>query len=95
MIEMNINVPSRPSTLEPRDRQLWVAAMKLESSFLAEMLKSAGLGEMPSDFGGGAGEEQFQSLMLHAQAEQMVKRGGVGLTQSIFESLKERDNGTV
>lgn len=78
-----------------RDPALWAAAQKLEASFLAEMLKSTGLGEMPDAFGGGVGEEQFASFMRQANAEQMVKAGGIGLAQSIFESLKENADGAV
>jgi len=70
------------------DQELRDVAVKLEATFLAEMLKSAGLGSMPSEFGGGAGEEQFSSLMRHEQALQIAKRGGIGLAEAIFRSLK-------
>jgi Rod binding domain-containing protein len=68
-------------------------ALDLEASFLAEMLKHAGLGQQRSAFGGGAGEEQFSSFLVQAQADQLVKSGGIGLAESIFEALKERGNG--
>ena len=70
------------------------AAEKLEASFLAEMLKSAGLGKLPEAFGGGAGEDQFASFLRQAQAEEMVKAGGIGLAESLYHSLKEHENGT-
>lgn len=63
------------------------AARDLEAAFLAEMLKSAGLGETPSAFGGGIGEDQFASFMRQAQAEAMVDAGGIGLAERLFESL--------
>lgn len=95
MTEIALSALSDRGQLTPRDQKLWAAAQKLESSFLAEMLKSAGLGAMSESFGGGPGEEQFQSLLNGAHADLIVASGGIGLAQSIFESLKERDNGTV
>jgi len=76
----------------PQDRALWDAAQKLEANFLAEMLKSTGLGAPRDSFGGGAGEEQFGSFLRYEQAELMVKAGGIGLAESLFEALKgQRD----
>lgn len=77
-----------------QDRALFEAAQKLEASFVAEMLKSAGFGEARDSFGGGAGEDQFASFLLDAQAEKIVESGGFGLTEALFESLKERNNDT-
>ena len=68
------------------------AAEDLEASFLAEMLKSAGLGKPQASFGGGAGEDQFSSFLVHAQAKEIVKSGGIGLAESLFDSLKARAN---
>lgn len=72
------------------DQALRAAAGELEAQFLAEMLKSAGFGEPRESFGGGAGEEQFASFLRQEHADEMVRRGGVGLAESIFEALKER-----
>lgn len=52
---------------------------KLESVFIAEMLKAAGVGKAPESFGGGAGEDQFASFLREAQARNMVRAGGLGL----------------
>lgn len=79
----------------PRDAALWNAAQELEATFLAEMLESAGLGEVSEAFGGGAGEEQFASFLRMEQARAMVGAGGIGLAESLFEALKERENGPV
>lgn len=81
--------------LTERDAQLKEAAKELEATFLAEMLKSAGLGETPSNFGGGAGEEQFGSFLRMEQARAMVNAGGIGLAESLFEALKERADNAV
>lgn len=77
------------------DAELMEVAKELEATFLAEMLKYAGLGEMPDAFGGGAGEEQFASFLRQEQAKQLTQAGGIGLAQNLFEALKERDDGTV
>lgn len=75
---------------QPQDAPLRIAAEKLEASFLAEMLKSAGLGKTREADGGGAGEDQFSSFLVMAQAEEMVSAGGIGLAEALFEALKEQ-----
>ena len=79
-----------PDGAEISDARLREVAEQLEASFLSEMLKAAGLGKPRSDFGGGTGEDQFSSFLRDAQAQEMVKRGGIGLAQNLFEALKER-----
>jgi Rod binding domain-containing protein len=83
---------SNAPSMTPKDQGLYDVAQKLEASFLAEMLKSAGLGESRESFGGGAGEDQFSSFLVQEQAMLMVKSGGIGLTESLFETLKERQH---
>lgn len=56
------------------------------------MLKASGLGKPQDAFGGGAGEDQFQSFLVQAQAEEMVRAGGIGLAESLFQALQ--DNAT-
>lgn len=63
--------------------------MRLEASFLAEMLKSGGAGKVSETFGGGEGEEQFASLMRDEQALAMARAGGVGLAEAILASLRD------
>ncbi len=83
--------PARPTvTTEQRDAALFQAAQDLEASFLAEMLKSAGFGKPRDAYGGGIGEDQFGSFLRQEQAKEMVKQGGIGLAESLFEALKER-----
>lgn len=77
-----------PPNTDKTDR-LRSAARELESVFLAEMLKSAGLNKAPESFGGGAGEDQFQSLLIRAQADHMVEAGGIGLAESLYHALKD------
>lgn len=85
--------PATPHTqTEAKDRALRDAARQIEASFLAEMLKAAGLGKTRQAFGGGAGEDQFASFLRQAQAEEMVKTGGIGLAESLYQALKEKDD---
>lgn len=77
-----------PAADRREDSALRDAAEKLEATFLAEMLKAAGVGAPRESFGGGAGEEQFASFLRLAQAEEMVKSGGIGLAEALFNSLK-------
>jgi peptidoglycan hydrolase FlgJ len=70
------------------DARLRDAAQKLEATFLAEMLKSAGLGSSRSAFGGGIGEDQFSSFLREAQAQELAKSGGIGLAESLFHAMK-------
>ncbi len=87
--------PASGQTSAARDKKLMDAAKELEATFLAEMLKSAGLGKTPELLGGGAGEEQFSSFMRLEQARGMVNAGGIGLAQSLFEAMKERADGSL
>ncbi|MCF6233678.1 MAG: rod-binding protein [Rhodobacteraceae bacterium] len=77
-----------------RNAALRKAATDLETAFLAEMLKSTGLGKTSDTFGGGAGEDQFNSLLIRAQAEQMTRAGGIGLAESLYHALLEKENDT-
>ncbi len=91
-----VNNTGPPLTLtgpDTGDAKLREAAQDLEATFLAEMLKSAGFGEPRESFGGGAGEDQFASFLRQAHAEEMVKAGGIGLAEHLFEALKERVDG--
>lgn len=75
-----------------RDARLMEAAQALEASFVSEMLKAAGVDAAPSIFGGGIGEEQFSSFLRDAQARDIVRAGGIGLAQSLFEAMKARQD---
>lgn len=85
-----------PSTarLEPRPQSaaLAEAAIALEASFIAEMLKSSGLHDVEGSFFGGSGQDQYSSFMLEAQAKKIANAGGLGLSEMLFEVLKDAAN---
>ena len=87
------DIHSAPPSAATRIPALRQAAQDLEATFLAEMLKSAGLGQTRDAFGGGAGEDQFGSFLVGAQARAMVAAGGIGLAETIFNALMEAENG--
>lgn len=80
-----------------RPRQDETAALRrlagdLEASFLSEMLGHAGLGQVSGTFGGGIGEDQFASFLRQEQAQAMVRKGGIGLAESLFRAMMEGRN---
>ena len=86
-------LPAIDPSKAARAQELRDVAKAFEASFLAEMLKASGLGKTRSEFGGGAGEDAFASMMVDKQAALMVERGGIGLSESIFQSLWAREFG--
>lgn len=81
--------PATASAAPPPDA-LRKSAIALETAFLAELLKSAGIGRPSEGFDGGAGETQFASFMADAHAAAMVRRGGLGLATAIESALRAR-----
>ncbi|MEL6217004.1 MAG: rod-binding protein [Pseudomonadota bacterium] len=65
-------------------------AQEFEAVFLAEMLKHTGLGRPPEHFGGGAGEAQFAPMLAREHATALAERGGIGLAESIYQTLVAR-----
>ncbi|WP_118137392.1 rod-binding protein [Oceanicella sp. SM1341] len=84
-------LPDLPGGAGDRQARLHQLAQELEAGFLTEMLKSAGVGKARENFGGGAGEEAFSSLLLREQAGLLAARGGVGLAEHIYRSLVARE----
>jgi peptidoglycan hydrolase FlgJ len=93
-------IPSLPSSAALRsappaetpapDAALRRAAEGLEATFLSEMLKATEASSAPGEFGGGAGEAAFGSFLRDLRARDVASRGGIGLAEIIFESLKAR-----
>lgn len=79
---------SAPATDHPRLR---AAAEALEVSFVTEMLRAAGFDQAQDALGGGIGEDQFSSFLLETRAESLVRAGGFGLSERIFEALKRME----
>lgn len=82
-----------PAAPTARDRQLMDKAKELETAFLAEMLKYAGMDDSGGGFFGSAGEGQFGSFLREAEAARMVEKGGIGLAETLFKSLARMEDG--
>ena len=82
-------ITSPPSPSDPHAR-LREVSQDLEAAFLTEMLKHAGFGDTRESFGGGIGEEQFSSMLRNEHAQAIADQGGLGLAESIFQSLVRR-----
>ena len=89
---LSLQPVSTPTISPSKTQDLKEAAVALEAAFLTEMLKAAGFGKAPDSFNGGAGEDQFMSFQVRAQAEAMAEAGGIGLAEALFNALKEREN---
>lgn len=62
-------------------------ADEFEITFLTEMLKHSGLNKTSTTFGGGAGEDAFSSILTENYARILVESGGIGISDSIFQSI--------
>lgn len=78
-----------------KDKAMREAANEFEAVFLAEMLSHTSLGDTSETFGGGAGEDAFGSLMTREWANQLTARGGIGLSETIYQALVARGGGDV
>lgn len=85
--------PSPPPTFAASsgEARLRVAAQDLEASFIAEMLRAAGA-ERSSGIEGES-QSEFASFLLDARAREIARAGGLGLAETLFESLARRDDG--
>lgn len=70
-------------------------AKKFEAVFLAEMLSYTSLAETSDNFGGGAGEDAFKSMLTREWANQLTEKGGIGLSETIYKALIAREGGDV
>lgn len=90
-MDIQINLHKADGRPAANTSPLREAAKELEATFVFEMLKSAGMGKGREGFGGGAGEDQFSSLLLRHQAQALTDAGGIGLAESIFSSLMRQE----
>lgn len=84
------SVAMRPGTTE-QATSLRRSAEALETAFLAEMLRSAGIGRIaPTE---SDAEQPFASFMADSYAESLMARGGIGLATPIERALALRQTG--
>ena len=69
--------------------RLWKAAQDFEAmalgQFLQPMFSTVDLSG--GSFGGGAGEKNFQPMLVTEMAKEVERHGGLGLTQPIYQEM--------
>lgn len=83
--------PPAPDANHLQNNRMWEAAKQLEATFLSEMLALGGLGNQENSFSGGIGEQNFSSFLRDEQARLMVERGGIGLAETFFRAMGEKN----
>ena len=94
MTEVSLSAARHLTPPTDPNHPLRQVATELEAAFLAEMLKHARLGEVDTQFSGGAGEDQFASLLRMEHARALAEHGGLGLAEAVFQSLVTRSSGS-
>ncbi len=90
--EMRVaNTMSRLASLKDdayRAQKIDETAQEFEAVFISQMLQHmfAGL-EVNELFGGGHGEEMFQSLLVDEYGKVMAKAGGIGLADHVRQEM--------
>lgn len=62
-------------------------AVEMEAVFLSEMLAHAGLDQGLSPGAQGEEADPFASFLRDRLAEQIARKGGIGLSEAIFRSM--------
>ena len=73
----------------PREIQMRHAPQAFETVLLTEMLKHAGVGQMPGTFNGGVGEAAFADMLTREYAHAIARSGSFGLAESVFGAIRE------
>jgi peptidoglycan hydrolase FlgJ len=85
-------LPAIPQATAETKAEMRATAEAFEAVFLAEMLKTAGVGRPLEGFGsGGSGEDTFASYFADIHARALVARGGLGLADRIETALAARN----
>ncbi|MEO1490893.1 MAG: rod-binding protein [Pseudomonadota bacterium] len=80
--------PDFVRTTEQTEATIRHAAQEFEAVFLTEMLKHAGLGQMPETMNGGVGEAAFADFLARAYADGISQSRSIGIADRVYESLK-------
>ena len=64
------------------------AAESFEAVFISQMLENMSSGLKPDEtFGGGNAETMHRSMLNEEYGKQIVKRGGIGVSEAIFREM--------
>ena len=75
--------------------RLHKTAREFEEVFLAQMLQPMLSGLIPEEpFGGGPGEEMWQSMLVKEYGKAIAERGGIGIADAVMrEALLAQEHG--
>lgn len=82
-----------PVPRPPMPDQMRQAAVKLETAFIAEMLRSVGFGSHTHGLTAASGGDEFSTFLIAAQAERLAAAGGIGLAESLFNAMTRQSGG--
>ncbi len=85
-----MEIAGQPPQRADRMAELRARSQELEQVFLSEMLRHAGPQGEDGPMGSGRAGGQFASFLRDAQADAMMRGGGIGLARQLFEALAER-----
>jgi Rod binding domain-containing protein len=90
----NTALPRAPQAGRNLDR-LHETAREFEEVFLAQMLQPMLSGLTPEEpFGGGPGEEMWQSMLVTEYGKAIAERGGIGIADAVVrEALLAQEHG--
>lgn len=81
-----------PPLTADRNANLRSRAAALETAFVSQMLAHSGFDRALSGMGGGQGADQFASFLRDEQAADIVRAGGLGLSESLFRAMGGTDD---
>lgn len=71
------------------DAEIKTIAQSFETMFIAQMFNHMNEGiEVDPNFGGGQAEQMFKSLLNDQYAQELTKRGGIGIAPAVERFLK-------
>lgn len=89
-----IQKPASPAPAQDRaalrDAQFREKAHEFEAVFIGQMLKHSGLTTAVSG-DSGFGGEAFSNMLTDQYAEELLKNGGFGLAEEIYQQLVEKE----
>lgn len=84
LVNNTYNVKSNNKNIDVRTMN---AAKEFEKAFLTQFIDMTTKTSIPETFGGGFAEETYNSFLSEAIAEQIIQRGGVGITEDVYNKL--------
>jgi peptidoglycan hydrolase FlgJ len=89
MVDLAVSASATLPAQPRRDSKIWQAAEDFEAVLVSQLTKhmfdTRGVGD--SSFKGGFAEDTWQSMLSEQMGKEIVKRGGVGLADSVYREM--------